>query len=185
MHTLNTFFNTQAESTDWVSNITKSKEFAQAKQRIAQELKGFTVPPSFYELMILKLTEALDIDIGDILVWGWRKQREIVQYRGKENPPGGAHNVPLLEHTLVSKHSPTLQPVVNSVRLAKLKFDILLKLKMNSAVLIIRDGKIMAVQTGNCVGNGSIAYAGFTLLEKKTAPVNLPGSIVFKEGIPI
>jgi len=185
MQTLNTFFNTGAESTDWVSNITKSKEFVQARQRIAQELKGFTVPPSFYELMILKLTEAMDIDIGNILIWGWRKQREIVQYRNKENPPGGSHNVPLLEHTLASKHSPTLQPVVNGVRLARLKFDINLKLKIYGAVLIIRDGKIMQVLTGNCVGNGSIAYAGFAILEKKTAPINLPGSLVFKEGIPI
>lgn len=185
MQTLNTFFNTQSESMEWASSVTKSPGFAQAKQLMAQELTGFQLPPSFYELLIMKICEAMDIEIGDILVWGWRKQREILQYRNKENPPGGSHKVPLIEHTLVSKHSPTIQPVINEAPIAKLKFDITLKLKMKGITLVIRDGKIMEVTTGTCTGNGSMAYAGFTILEKKTAPYSLPGLIPFKQGIPI
>jgi hypothetical protein len=185
MQTLNTFFNTQRESPGWVNSITESQEFAQAKQLIAQELTGFPVPPSFYELLIMKLCDALDIEIGNILVWGWRKHGEIGQYRDKENPPSGSHEVPLLEHTLLSKHSPTIQPVINEVPLAKLKFDIMLKLKLKGVKLFIRDGKIMEVKTGTCTGSGSIEYAGFTILEKKTAAYSLPGSIPFKQGIPI
>jgi hypothetical protein len=185
MQTLNTFFNTQKESQGWVNGITGSQEFAQAKELIARELTGFQVPPSFYELMIVKLCEALDIEIGNILVWGWRKQGEIAQYRDKANPTSGSHEVPLLEHTLVSKHSPTLQPVINEVPLGKLKFDITLKLKLEGVVLFIRDGKIMEAETGTCSGSGSIEYAGFAILEKKSAPYKLPGSIPFKQGIPI
>jgi hypothetical protein len=185
MQTLNTFFGTQKESQGWVNSITESQEFAQAKQSIAQELTGFQVPPSFYELLIVKLCEALDIEIGNILVWGWRKQGEIAKYRDSENPPDGSHEVPLLEHTLVSKHSPTIQPVINEVPLAKLKFDISLRLKLKGVKLFIRDGKIMEAKTGTCSGSGSIGYAGFAILEKKTAPYNLPGSIPFAQGIPI
>ena len=185
MDTLNTFFDTQSESPEWAKGITGSQQFAQAEQLISQELAGFQVPPSFYELMIVKLCEAMDIEISNILVWGWRKHREILQYRDQKNPPGGSHQVPLLEHALVSKHSPTIQPVINKVPLAKLKFDIALKLKLKGVKLFIRDGKIMEVKTGTCTGNGSIGYGGFTLLEKKTAPYDLPGSIVFEQGIPI
>ncbi len=185
MQTLNTFFNTQIGSMQWASSVTQGPEFTQAKLQIAQALTGTPIPASFYERLIMKLTEALDIDLGDILVWGWRKQREIVLFRDKENPPSGSHTVPLLEHTLVSKHSPTIQPVINEVRLARLKFDIILKLKLKGAILAIRDGKIMEVTTGSCTGNGSIEYAGIAILEKKTAPFDLPGSIIFKEGIPI
>ncbi len=185
MQTLNTFFNTQRESLEWGTSIAESQEFAQAKQEIAQELTGFQVPPSFYELLIMKLCEALDIEIGNILVWGWRKQREISQYRDRENPPGGFHEVDLLEHTLVSKHSPTIQPVLNQVPLAKLKFDITLKLKLKGIRLFIRDGEIMKATTGTCTGSGSIEYAGFTILEKKTASYRLPGSLPFEPGIPI
>jgi hypothetical protein len=185
MGTLNTFFETQSESPEWIKGITGNQEFAPVEQIIARELTGFTVPPSFFELMIVKFCEALDIDISNILVWGWRKQREILQYRDQENPPGSSHEVPLLEHSLVSKHSPTIQPVINQVPLAKLKFDIALKLKLKGVKLFIRDGKIMEVKTGTCIGNGSIAYAGYIILEKKTAPYNLPGSITFEQGIPI
>ena len=113
MQTLNTFFGTQKESQRWVDSITESQEFAQAKELISRELTGFQVPPSFYELMILKLCEALDLEIGKILVWGWRKRGEIARYRDKANPPNDSHKVPLVEHTLVSKHSPTIQPVIN------------------------------------------------------------------------
>ncbi|UCH59760.1 MAG: hypothetical protein JSV61_16310 [Anaerolineales bacterium] len=185
METLNTFFHTKKASLDWATSITNSPEFTQAKHRIAQELTGAILPETFYERMIMKLTDALDIDVGNILVWGWRKQREIVQYRDKENPPSGSHTVPLLEHSLVSKHSPTIQPVVNEVRLPKLKFDIILKLKLKGAILNIQDGKIMQVTTGTCTGSGSIAYTGIPILERSTAPLNLPGSIVFTDGFPI
>jgi len=185
MQTLNTFFSTQIESMPWASSITKSQGFSMAKQKIAEELTGTPIPTSFYELLIMKLPQALDIDIGKILVWGWRKQREIVQYRDKDNPPAGYHTVPLLEHSLVSKHSPTIQPVVNEVRLAKLKFDVILKLTLKGAVLNIRDGKIMQVTTGACTGSGSIGYAGIAFLERKTSPLVLPGSIDFMDGVPI
>lgn len=185
MYTINDFFDLHKDSSEWLAVLTSSPEFKQAKNLISQELKGIQVPASFYELMILKLSEALDLEIGDLLVSGWRKQREIAQYRNKENPPGGSHTVPLLEHTLVSKHSPTIQPVINEVPLAKLKFDITLKLKIKGAILVIRDGKIMQVLAGSCSGSGSIEYAGFTLLEKKTDSLDLPGSLTFKEGVPI
>ena len=59
MQTLNTFFGTQKESQGWVNSITESQEFTQAKQLISRELTGFQVPPSFYELMIVKLCEIL------------------------------------------------------------------------------------------------------------------------------
>lgn len=186
MQTLNTFFDTQKESLKWAKDITQNPEFTLARQCIAQDLTGFQIPSRFYEFLIMKLCEALDIEIGHILVWGWRKRGEIIQYRDKQNPPGGFHRVPLLEHTLVSRHSPTLQPIIEGVPLpVKLRFDITLKLKLQGAILVIRDGKIMEIKPGLCSGSGTIEYTGFTILEKKTAPIGLPGAIAFKQGIPI
>lgn len=186
MQTLNTFFNTHAESMNWVTEVINSQEFAPAQQLIAKDA-GIQIPASFYEKLIGRLCDALDIEIGDILVWGWRKQREIAAYRNKENPPGVFYEVPLVEHTLTSKHSPGLKPVIDGITLPKvnLKFDIIMKLKIDGVILFIRDGKIMRASAGTCTGKGSIEYSGVTILEKKTGPFTLPGSLSFRQGIPI
>lgn len=186
MQTINTFFSLQDGSQDWISGVTQSQAFAQVKQSIGQEISGFTLPASFYEQMIRELPGALDIEIEDILVWAWRTRREIAQYRDRgKYPPGETHIVPLLEHTVVSRHSPTIQPVINNLELPKIKFDIVLKLKMKGAMLGIRDGKIMEILVGSCTGSGSIQYAGATILEKKTAPFTLPATINLGDGITI
>ena len=185
MQTLNAFFNLQKESSAWVNSILESPEFAQAKQELSKELKDFQTSLPFYKDMFSKLYDALDISIGKVLVGGWRKYREIVKYRDKENPPEGYHEVTLLEHTLESKHSPTIQPIVNEVPLKKIKFDITLKLKLEGVNLFIRDGKIMKASTGICTGSGTIKYKGIKLLEKKTDKVKLPGTITFEPAIAI
>jgi hypothetical protein len=187
MHTISTFFGLQDGSQDWISGVMQSQEFARVRQSIGQEIKGFTPPPFFYEKMIRELPGGLDLEIKDILVWAWRKRREITQYRDPARyPPGETHIVPLLEHTVVSKHGLTIQPVVNKVELpTKIKFDIVLKLKMKGTMLGIRDGKIMEILVGSCTGSGSIQYAGATILEKKTAPFTLPATINLGEGITI
>jgi hypothetical protein len=133
----------------------------------------------------MKLTDGLDIEVGKILVGGWKKVREIRKYRDKKNPSEGYHEVTLLEHTIVSTHGPTIQPVINEVPLSKIKFDIVLKLKLNGGMLFIRNGKIMKASVGTCVGSGTIEYKGHKLLEKKTEEVKLPGTIPFKPGIEI
>ena len=187
MQTINTFFSLQDASQDWASGVLSSQEFSRVKQSITKEIKGFPLPPSFYEKIIQELPQSLDIEIKDILVWAWRKRGEIIQYRDKKKyPPGETYLVPLLEHTVISKHSPTIQPVINNVELpTKIKFDIVLKLKLKGAILDIRDGKIIEILTGSCTGSGSIQYAGITILEKKTAPYTLPATLNLGEGITI
>ncbi len=185
MSTLNAFFNLQKESTAWVNSILESPEFAQVKQEMTKELKDFQASLPFYKAMFTKLYDALNVDMGKILIGGWRKYYEIKKYRDMANPPSGYHEVTLPEHTLESKHSPTIQPVINGVELKKIKFDITLKLKFDGANLFIRDGKIMKAMPGTCTGSGTIKYKIIKLFEKKTAQFKLPGTITFDPGITI
>lgn len=183
MGTINDFFCLSEGSQEWVSNVKNSEKFKQYKKLLLQEMKGFQFP-AFDELLIRELAHALDIEMSDVLVRAWRKTREIAQYRDtKKYPPGECHLVPLVEHTLVSKHHPTIQPVINHVPMKKFEFEVTLKLKLKTAVLSIRDGKIMEIQVGSCSGSGAIKYEDFTILEKKTASYSFPGSISLGEGI--
>jgi hypothetical protein len=186
MQTVNHFFNLEEASKEWVPKVAESQEFKEIKAAIRRELKGFQVPPSFYEMLIRQLADGLDVGIGDILVGAWRKRQEIIRYRDTEKyPPDQTNVVPLIEHTVTSKHSPTIQPVINNVPLKKIKFDIVLKLKLKGVMLKIRGGKIMEILVGSCTGSGSIEYAGYAVLKKETQPFNLPASMKLEDGVAI
>ncbi len=183
METINDFFCLSEGTQEWVSSVKNSEKFKQYKKLLLQEMKGFQIP-AFDELLIRELAHALNIEMSEVLVRAWRKMREIAQYRDtKKYPPGECNLVPLMEHTLVSKHHPTVQPIINDVPMKKIEFDVTLKLKLKTAVLSIRDGRIMEIQIGSCSGMGTIEYEGFLILEKKTASYSFPGSISFGEGI--
>ncbi len=185
MQTINHFFNLQ-ESQEWISKVSKSQEFKDIIKGIRQELTGFQVPPSFDELVIRQLTDGLNIGMGDLLVGAWRKRKEIIQYRDLQNyPPDETNVVPLVEHTITSKHNPSIQPVINNKPLKEIKFDVVLKLKIKGVMLKIKAGKIMEILVGSCTGSGSIGYAGYAVLKKETEPFNFPASLVFEQGIPI
>jgi hypothetical protein len=184
MHTINQFFNLSKGSTGWISGVVNSAQYGTLKQQMTAQMGGFPVPPSFDQMVIRQLADLLDVHMGTILIGAWRKHQEIMQYRDtRRYPPDDVHVVPLLEHTITSRHMPTIQPIINNVPLPKIKFDVVLGLKMKGAMLKIKAAKITEILVGECLGNGAIEYEGLTIVQRDTAPVDLPGSLVLKEAI--
>ncbi len=190
MPTISQFFNLLDNSPEWASKAANSKAFQEVKKSLAQELKGLALPPAFCELLLNELPRALDIEMSSLLLRAWGKRNEIAEYRDRQKYPAGeSHAVPLLEHTVISKHQPRIKVVINQKPLKKiefdLKFDVLIQLIMNGVVLKIRDGRIMEILVGSCNGYGLIEYAGLTILEKKTSPYEFPYMISLGEGVSI
>ncbi len=186
MGTIKDFFQMDQAAYGWVTNVVNSRDFQEVKQRIAKEIKGVKLTPSFYELLIKETAELLDIEGAHLLIWAWRKRREIVKYRDTEKyPPEKTYLVPLLEHSLTSKHAAAVEPVLNERSLGRIKFDITLKLNLQGAVLKIRNAKIEEVRYGSCTGAGDISYAGVKILVKESAPYNLPKTYQPEKPIPI
>ena len=185
-YTVSEFFDLRGRSSAWVSQVANSRAYAPVKQRLAQEMKGFPTPPGFDALVIRQLGDLLNFKMSDVVVGAWRKRQEIVQYRDREKYPADeVHVVPLLEHTLTSTHSPTIQPIVNNVALPKITFDVVVRLKIEGMMLKIRAAKIRELLVGSCTGNGAVEYAGFPIVSRDTAPYTFPASVVFKEGVAI
>jgi hypothetical protein len=128
----------------------------------------------------------LDIRLVDILVAAWKKYLSLRKFLDTtQYPPERIALLPLLEHTLQSTHHPWIEFRLNDLPAGKLVFTISLSLVLKGMILVIQDGRIKAVQTGECLARGSVSCAGVMVLERVSAPLKMPGTLELGAGIAI
>ena len=133
-----------------------------------------------------KLGEVLDVDIVGVLLGGWKKYRQLQQYRDTTKyPPEETILLSLTEHSIASAHHPKIEILAGEVPVGTLEFTITLALKLEGIVLKVRGGKIREIVAGRCRGKGTLECAGVALLEKETERFELPGRVSLGDGIEI
>jgi hypothetical protein len=154
------------------------------KEKIIKEAKCKW--PIAFQIIIEKIADILDIGILDIMVMTWKKYGILLKYADSEKcPPGETFLVPLVDHTIKSEHCPSIEILINGKPVGKINFHITISLIIEGIILKIQDGKIKEITTGACKGKGCVMCENIVILEKKTLPICLPGSISLGEGIPI
>jgi hypothetical protein len=133
-----------------------------------------------------RIPDLLRLDLGAVLVGGWKKIEELRGYTdAKKHGPEETIVVELTRHTIVSSHKPTLDIIVNHVKIDTLPFELKLTVTLDGALLTIRDAKIHAVSPGACKGSFELKCEGFTILKQEPAPLRMPGKWTFKEPVEI
>lgn len=133
-----------------------------------------------------KIGEVLDVDIVGVLLGGWKKFRQLQQYRDSTKyPPEETILLSLTEHSIASSHHPKIEILAGEVAVGSLEFTITLALKLEGVVLKVRGGRIREVSAGRCRGKGTLACAGVALLERETERFELPGRVSLGDGIEI
>lgn len=133
-----------------------------------------------------KIGDVLDVDVLGILLGGWKKYRQLQQYRDTAKyPPEETILLSLAEHSIASSHHPKIEILAGEVPVGTLEFTITLALKLEGIVLKVRGGKIREIAAGRCRGKGTLECAGVALLEKETERFELPGRISLGDGIEI
>jgi hypothetical protein len=128
----------------------------------------------------------LDIDVSEILLRSWKNLNDLSKYQDTQKyPPDRMFLVPLLEHTIVSRHKPEIVIEVEPLFKKTIPFDITVKLVLKGFTLEIMAGKIKKIHTGECRGNGNVQCMNVTLLEKASGDFTLPGLIDLGEGVSI
>ena len=128
----------------------------------------------------------LNIRIEDILLPTWKKYLSLRKYLDKEKyPPEKVSLVPIAEHTVRSEHHPYIEFRINDQPAGKIAFCITVSLMAKGMILVIRDGRIWEIRTGECSARGSITCEGIPNAEKSSEIVPLPGAISFAEGVPV
>lgn len=133
------------------------------------------------------LAAALDVRVVDILAAAWNTRRELRQYLDRSKYPADQ----IIDHTLAkhdvrSSHRPRLQIMLDQSPIGpEIEFEVIVGLTLESAILRVRDGRVMGARTGRVFGTGAIKCEGAILFSRPTKAVTLPLTISFGAGIPI
>ncbi len=140
-----------------------------AVQRIAPEVKN--LPP---------------IDVPAIAAAAWNQCRTFQAYADPAKyPPEDTIPVPLLKHTITSKHRPSIDVLLNEKQLWKITFELDLSFTLTASVAI-RAAKIVEIRPlDECQAEGSLTWEGVLLAQRETKPLELGPVISLNDGIPI
>lgn len=133
------------------------------------------------------LQPVLDLKLGDVLAGAWNTRRELRKYRDtKQYPSDEVVEHPLGQDTVTSTLEPKVEILLNGQRVpgADVDFTVTLTVTIDSAVLRIRNARIIGATIAKCTGSGSLKCGEAGLLECSTREFTLP-AVAFGAGVEI
>jgi hypothetical protein len=92
----------------------------------------------------------LDVDLGDLLIYGWRTHRRLLDAaKATLRATGSEAVVRLGSHRISSAQHPTVDLLIDDVCVHILQFDLMMIFDIDVAVAIIRDGNLVALKCGD------------------------------------
>jgi len=174
-------------SKDQRSSIETSSQIKELKKNLQKEAESLKWPP-IVDQVADKIADLLNnITIKDIMVGAWSKYHYLDKYLDKSKYAlDETILVPLAEHTIKSKHHPSIEILVNDHIVDEIKLDIAVVFKLKGIMLTIKDGKIRQIQTGTCKISGTVKCEQMILAKKELSTISLPGKISLgDEGVVI
>jgi hypothetical protein len=110
----------------------------------------------------------LDLDLGDLVVAGWRKQGQLAAAAERTAAnPGTSEVVELATHRVSSAHHPAVELLVNDVQVATVTFDLTIEFVVKALVVTVRDGHVVSLHTGACDVAATLAAEGVQLASRR------------------
>jgi hypothetical protein len=105
--------------------------------------------------------EVLDLDLGELLVAGWRKPGELAAAAERTAAdPSSSEVVELAPHRITSVHRPLVELLVDDVLVASLPLELQVELQVRSLVATVRHGDIVGLRSGSCEATATLAAEG-------------------------
>jgi hypothetical protein len=131
----------------------------------------------------------LDLDLGDLLICGWRTRERLVKAaRETRQMPGRQDVVQLGTHRIASTHNPTVELLIDDVRVHTFRFQLTVIFDIDVAALIVRDGLLTALKAGDGAATGTFTLempGGDIDLAKQQRKINLHLIVNIGHGIPL
>ncbi|MGE5145889.1 MAG: FHA domain-containing protein, partial [Candidatus Eiseniibacteriota bacterium] len=127
-----------------------------------------------------------DVSLVDIVLEGWGKYKELLQYRDRTRyPPDQTILLPLAHHEIRSVHKPYVDVLLDDKPIGRVTFTVDLRLTFDGVVLVIQDGSIREVKAGTCEGRGALSCGPIKLVDRRIVKFDLPGRVALPNGFPI
>jgi hypothetical protein len=131
----------------------------------------------------------LDLDLGDLLIYGWRTRERLVKAaRQTRQIPGRREVVQLGTHRITSTHNPTIELLIDGVEVHTFRFQLTVIFDIEVAALIIRDGLLAALKAGDSVVTCTLTLelpGGDVELLNRQRKIDLHLVISIGHGIPL
>lgn len=155
------------------------------KESVKREARAIRWP-WVRDLVAEKGQDVLNLNVVEVLAEAWKKYAEIEKYADRQKyGPEESVLVPLVEHTVKSKHHPYVEILLHEKSMGRVEFDLEFSLTLEGFVLKIQDGIIREIQTGSAKGEGKLTLATVTLFKREAKALDFPGHIPLGQGIPL
>lgn len=128
----------------------------------------------------------LDLDLGDILLSGWRKYTELAKAAERTlASPGSEEVVVLATHRVVSEHHPSVDLIVDGVKVHTLVFELKVVFDLTGVAAVLRQGDLVALRGGECVITATFTLDGTPLELSGKGRIDLALLIPLHRPIPL
>jgi hypothetical protein len=126
----------------------------------------------------------LQDDAVDVFAGAWGKCYELKKcLEESRTNPRETSVVALTDHDFTYELSPTVDILVDGVKLGAIPFLVTLSCQISGLELQVRNGAIAGVRTGSADGTAEIACARNAIWQRDLAHISLPGKLHFKNAI--
>jgi hypothetical protein len=131
----------------------------------------------------------LDLDLGDLLIYGWRTGERVLEAaRQTRQEPGRREVVQLGTQRVTSEHHPTVELLVDGVKVHTFRFQLTVTFDIEVAALVIQNGRLTALKAGDSVISATLSLempGGDADLIHQRRQLSLPPLVRLGPGIPL
>jgi hypothetical protein len=128
----------------------------------------------------------LHLDLGDVLVSCWGKYTELTNAAQRTlASPGSEELVVLATHRVVSTHRPSVDLLVDGVKVHTFVFVLKVVFDLNGVVTVLRRGGLVALRGGECVITATFTLEGTPLELSRKGRIDLALVVPLRRPIPL
>lgn len=115
----------------------------------------------------------LDVDLGGILVGGWRTYRSLLEAaRATRDDPLRTETVALATHEITVAHHPCIEIVVNEAVLARVQCDLGIALEVSGVIAVVSRAHLVALQGGGVTAAVTLGCEGHQIASVRVAELD-------------
>lgn len=125
----------------------------------------------------------LDLDLGEVLVAGWRKHVALTESAKRTlAAPGSEEIVALASHRITSTSSPHVDLFLDDAKVKTLEFELEIVFDLTALSAVVRLGELVALRGGECLVTATLTLEGWRLAERQ-GHIDLALTVQLQPGV--